>query len=426
MRKKKKDDRDPFFKTLNILSPFRCSKARHIRIADILVDEELGSETDGYDCSGDFNMERDPHRLPEDDGFMALQCSSPLYIISRWLSTLKRGKRRRCGVVRSQKRPKEVAKTERETGDDESTHATGSTKGLNGGGGETESRQIVKDTSSFNLGVACGLVYLIVAGKNELAKTAELRAEMEQLLQNAKEELQSKNSRFGSRPVESNEMNFASSTTDLQQASSSSSESRFSLQSGLVREVCSEFVRNGRGQGERDECVEGMDQLEAELESELERLQLHLELDSENHSSNSNYTQQQRLNAVQDTAHGTGDDTSDFGEEIDAHGAEPADYNEIPCDYGVPALELERRLHELLEARQEERIKELEVALEYTKRKLHEKEMEVSWWRQNASAALTSHRHQDPSSSGASQHSSESTFHLFRNSKDIESISSKG
>ncbi|TQD74605.1 hypothetical protein C1H46_039857 [Malus baccata] len=395
--RKKKDDHDPFFKTLNILPPFSYSKTRHIRIADILVDEELGSETDGYDFSGDFNMVGHPPHLPEDndddddDGFMALQWSSPRRIISRWLSTLKQGKRRRCDAVRSQKRPKEVATTERETGD-ESTHATCSTNGLNGGGEETEPRQIVKDASSVNLGVACGLVYLIVASKNELAKTAELRAEMEQLLQNAKEELQSKNSRFDSRPVESNEMNFASSTTDLQQASSSSSKSQFSLQSGM-----------------------GMDQLEAELEAELERLQLRLELDSDNHSSISNYTQQRRLKPVQDTAHGTGDDgTSDFGEEMDAHEAEPADYNEMPCDFGVPALELERRLHELLEASQEERIKELEVALEHMKGKLHEKEMEVSWWRQNASTALTSHHHLDPSSSGASQHSSESTLHLFR------------
>ncbi|CAN6539503.1 unnamed protein product [Malus baccata var. baccata] len=406
MRKKKKDDHDPFFKTLNILPPFRYSKTRHIRIADILVDEELGSETDGYDCSGDFNMVGHPPHLPEDnddDGFMALQWSSP--------------RPRQTEAMRRRTEPEEtekVATTERETGD-ESTHATCSTNGLNGGGEETEPRQIVKDVSSVNLGVACGLVYLIVASKNELAKTAELRAEMEQLLQNAKEELQSKNSRFDSRPVESNEMNFASSTTDLQQASSSSSKSQFSLQSGMVREVCSEYVRNGEGEVERDKCVKGMDQLEAELEAELERLQLRLELDSDNHSSISNYTQQRRLKPVQDTAHGTGDDgTSDFGEEMDTHEAEPADYNEMPCDFGVPALELERRLHELLEASQEERIKELEVALEYMKGKLHEKEMEVSWWRQNASAALTSHHHLDPSSSGASQHSSESTLHLFR------------
>lgn len=50
----------------------------------------------------------------------------------------------------------------------------------------------------------------------------------------------------------------------------------------------------------------------------------------------------------------------------------------------VSPIELERKLHELLEARQEERIQELEEALEYTKTKLREKEIEVSWWKDTA------------------------------------------
>lgn len=383
----KKDDR--FFKTL-ILSPFRYTKTRHIRIADILVDEEEGSETDGYDCVGDFNMDGIGDR-PTDDRLMALQCSTPRRIISRWLSSLRRSNRRRSDVVRSQKIFKEVAR--RETGD-ESTHAACSTHGLK------QSGQFVKDNGSFNLGVACGLIYLIVASKNELTKMVELRTQMELLLQNAKEGLQRKNAPFDAKPLELNEMNIASSTTDFHQASSSSSGSQFSLQSGVVRDGCSEYIRNEEGEGERDECVAGMDQLEAELEAELERLQL--QLDSENDSSNFEYPQQ-RLKASRDCAL-----------VIDCDEAEPPDYAEMPCDYGVPALELERRLHQVLEARQEDRIKELEVALEYTKRKLHEKETEVSWWKETATAALVSHRVPDPSASIASQHDPESTFHSFR------------
>lgn len=52
--------------------------------------------------------------------------------------------------------------------------------------------------------------------------------------------------------------------------------------------------------------------------------------------------------------------------------------------HGVRPNELERKLHELLEARQQERINELEAALEYTKRKLHEKEIEVNQWKHSA------------------------------------------
>ena len=51
---------------------------------------------------------------------------------------------------------------------------------------------------------------------------------------------------------------------------------------------------------------------------------------------------------------------------------------------GVCPRELERRLHELLESRQQERISELETALECAERKLQEKETEICWWRDTA------------------------------------------
>lgn len=42
---------------------------------------------------------------------------------------------------------------------------------------------------------------------------------------------------------------------------------------------------------------------------------------------------------------------------------------------GVSPLQLERKLHQVLEARQQERIKELEDALECAEHKLHDKEI---------------------------------------------------
>lgn len=63
-----------------------------------------------------------------------------------------------------------------------------------------------------------------------------------------------------------------------------------------------------------------------------------------------------------------------FGE-ADFQEAEAAD------PHGVAPHELERRLHELLEARQQERIDELEAELEHTKLVLREKEIEASWWK---------------------------------------------
>ena len=61
-----------------------------------------------------------------------------------------------------------------------------------------------------------------------------------------------------------------------------------------------------------------------------------------------------------------------------------------PPHGGVSARALERRLHELLQKRQQERIVELEAALGAAQRRLHEKEREVVWWRD--AAKLVSHR----------------------------------
>uniref|UniRef100_A0ACD5YRF8 Uncharacterized protein n=1 Tax=Avena sativa TaxID=4498 RepID=A0ACD5YRF8_AVESA len=57
-------------------------------------------------------------------------------------------------------------------------------------------------------------------------------------------------------------------------------------------------------------------------------------------------------------------------------------------DEGVSALELERRLQELLHRRSRERIEELELSLRRAERKLMEKEMEARLWKDTAKLAL--------------------------------------
>lgn len=52
--------------------------------------------------------------------------------------------------------------------------------------------------------------------------------------------------------------------------------------------------------------------------------------------------------------------------------------------HGVSPIDLERRLHEVLEARQQERIEELEAGLEYAMQQLEERERDLSLWRDTA------------------------------------------
>lgn len=59
--------------------------------------------------------------------------------------------------------------------------------------------------------------------------------------------------------------------------------------------------------------------------------------------------------------------------------SEPVEEQQGVCPY-----ELERRLHELMETRQEEEINELQAALEDAKKRLHVKEAEASWWKDTA------------------------------------------
>lgn len=62
---------------------------------------------------------------------------------------------------------------------------------------------------------------------------------------------------------------------------------------------------------------------------------------------------------------------------------------------GVCPYELERKLHELMETRQQKEIKELEIALDDAKQRLHLKEREASWWKDTA--YIVSERIPEPS-----------------------------
>lgn len=78
----------------------------------------------------------------------------------------------------------------------------------------------------------------------------------------------------------------------------------------------------------------------------------------------------------------------DSGEAVEDDDDEDDGDDDNACYNGVSAIELERRLHELLHERNRDRIEELEAALRRAEKKLVEKEMQASLWKDTAKFAL--------------------------------------
>ena len=130
--------------------------------------------------------------------------------------------------------------------------------------------------------------------------------------------------------------------------------------------------------------------------SVLSSLRLNFNLQSE---AKSDISSESRSPACVDIDGVLGDAARDCKEHEDNEEEEEGDTDEEDedskaCDGGVPARVLERRLHELLQSRHEERIAELETELERAQRKLRDKEREVSRWRDTAKLVS---RHKDES-----------------------------
>ncbi|CAN4080302.1 unnamed protein product [Withania somnifera] len=219
----------------------------------------------------------------------------------------------------------------------------------------------------MNLGIGFGLIYLFNATKNELNKIVEIRREMEILLHKSKMEFQNQkritrdasNSRTKISHYDSDFVEPFAYSTDIEEESEITCSHDHPLNFKLMK---------------ANERNLEMNQLEAELEVELERLQFHVDSDVM-----FKYPTQQDAEIMDEYSSGGGSLGTCFAEV----------YNPNSCvttieNCGVPAEELKRRLHELLQTRQEERIKELESALESTIQKLAEKEKEVCWWRDTA------------------------------------------
>ena len=124
---------------------------------------------------------------------------------------------------------------------------------------------------SFNLGVACGLLYLMSASKNEMSKMIEVRKQMEMLLQNFREELQSKNSPL--KPIE----RFANFNPQLSLEMNSPCTTSYVVPESETILECDDGSSQCVMDEQDQQRVSGIDELEAELEAELELLEINLD-----------------------------------------------------------------------------------------------------------------------------------------------------
>ncbi|XP_020089745.1 protein POLAR LOCALIZATION DURING ASYMMETRIC DIVISION AND REDISTRIBUTION-like [Ananas comosus] len=253
------------------------------------------------------------------------------------------------------------------------------------GSGESRSKEISISSGHkpedvcLTLGIGVSLVFLLTKSATELNKITELRRQIEMLLVDIKNQMRKKNVSFSIEESNNAPMTGSSSFGNINRGDSVDYQ-----ENGSSR--CLESVHCAFNPSTNPNCGSirvnqssiGMDQIEAELEVELELLQFSLnaknsvQLPPHGESEPENG----KSNLSESLSWSCGDDS-----EVKEQKAEEKE--SIP-NCGVSAHELERRLHELLETRQQERIRELESALACAENNLREKEREIYWWRDTA------------------------------------------
>ncbi|CAA6672255.1 unnamed protein product [Spirodela intermedia] len=195
--------------------------------------------------------------------------------------------------------------------------------------------------------MGAGLVMLLTRSSSEFRKMAALRKEMESLMEDCKTAIQ-KNSQ----------------NPNPNLTSCGGSDSRAETEQSNLTDDASHGGDAERWRRRRPLMREEM---EAELESELELLHINLV--------------KQEVSGEGSAPYGS----STAGLESEEQGEEEEEEEKAAVEIaGVSPRALTRKLHELLERRQQERIEELESDLELARAKLREKEMEISLWRETA------------------------------------------
>ncbi|XP_009595029.1 uncharacterized protein LOC107823684 [Nicotiana tabacum] len=232
----------------------------------------------------------------------------------------------------------------------------------------------------FCLGISVGIISSFWKNRNEMDKLNELLRQSENLVQDLHEELEMKDSLT----VEE----LAAEDCESQDTHNDSSNN------GALHEPSPKGKLNKSSTNYDEDCQsqkteeESMSKIEAELEAELERLEL--SMNSSKLEGKLAELDELDPGFVPDLAEG------ELRAELFSRQAKGQPYADQdgsatstprPVDYAVSPRELSLRLHEVLQSQLEERLKELEMALQNSERKVRYMEAElVSSWRDSSNS----------------------------------------
>ncbi|KAK7304236.1 hypothetical protein RJT34_15373 [Clitoria ternatea] len=247
-------------------------------------------------------------------------------------------------------------------------------------------------TFLFSLGISFGMITSIMGNKREIDKLRELLKQSENLVQDLQEELEMKDSMT---VKELHNENYGSQDT-CDHSSYDKELNDFSPEKHIDNSPRIDSTESNDQKVEQSS--ESMSKIEAELEAELERLGL----DMNASSLERKLSELVELDPdfVADFAQGElRDDMVSGNGFVDQKSSNDAiDPEPLPENYAVLPHELSLRLHEVIQSQLEQRVKELEIALENSQRKVLILESEHEEYFQKASYFTGDNEDCDPMS----------------------------
>lgn len=252
--------------------------------------------------------------------------------------------------------------------------------GLNKGVSEFPGFRKPWDERLFNFGLGFGVVFMVTSSKKEIEKLRELQEQTERLVKDLKQEVSRRNLSYDSSQMLQSREDLLSEYRYAKREIEDTKDKKVfasqnlsgSLESGISGNECNSSAHSIITTESTPE-QSGMAQLEAELEAELERMELDLTTERSCERGIFSGSEMQDNMVYNDL------NVSGISGKKSSHDQEDVDRT----NYSVSPIELERRLHEVLQKKQEDHIAELEADLKITEDELLDKEKELSWWKEN-------------------------------------------